>query len=780
MKKPAILIFFCLISWSLQGQNLTQSVHGLVLDKDTREPLIGATIKVENVLPAIGTITDTDGKFTLPNVPIGRQQFNCTYLGYDEWRSDPTIVNSTRAITFQIEMVELAISGKEVVVTARKFGNEALNEAAILSARSFSAEETQRYAASANDPGRMAQAFPGVQPSRDNRSDIVVRGNSGIGLLWRLEGIDIPNPNHFARRGSSGGGITIFSVSMLGNSDFSSGAFPAEYGNAYTGVFDIRLRKGNAEKRQYSFKAGILGLEFSTEGPFKKGGRATYLLNYRYSTLGILNKMGIYLVGPRVNNTFQDLSFNVYVPSKNGRNMFTIWGIGGLSSEIEGPEKDTADWKQFTDYLGGDLLTNMGALGATYTIQLGDDAFLKTSVAAMGQDLLFTDDTFSRQDITKSFSINREKYKEGRYVLSSVYNKKFNSRLTLRTGVFLNQILYDLDRKTLGDTTDIRAKGNTQLLQPYAQLRVRASEKLTFNLGLHAMYLTLNDQSSVEPRIGAKYQIDAKQSVSLGWGMHSKMLPIGNYFTRINGREVNHDANFIRVQHLVAGYDILPGRAFRIHAEAYWQKFKDVPVANRAGSSWSILNTIDGFSKYQLVNTGGGQNLGFDLTLEQAFRNGTFFLFGASVSRSRYSDAQGREFPTVFDSGLSASFMGGKEWTFKNASVLQWGTKIIYNGGQRLTPLLPGQAVSRFSQSPLLDESHPFSERVQDYFRPDMRIAYRRNAKRAAWTLALDIQNVANYRNIDALSRTYDPDTNAWVYRKQSGLTPILSFQIDL
>ena len=778
--KNIIFSLLLLLQSPLWAQTVTQTIRGTVLDKDTREPLVGATITIKDAgANVLGANTDLNGQFVRTGVPARRIQVQCTYIGYGTWLSDPIILNSTRELELQIELTESSVNSNEVVITAKKFGNEPLNEVAILSARSFSADETQRYAASANDPGRMAQGFPGVQPSRDNRSDIVVRGNSGIGLLWRLEGIDIPNPNHFARRGSSGGGITVFSVSMLGNSDFSTGAFPAEYGNAYTGVFDIHFRKGNTEKRQYTFRAGLLGLDFSTEGPFKKGGRSSYLVNYRYSTLGILNKMGIYLVGERVNNNFQDLSFNLNLPTKNGKQIFTVWGIGGLSSEIEGPVKDTAAWKQYTDYLGGDFLTNMGAVGATHLTPAGNDAYIKTSFAVMGQDILFTDDTFNRRDITDKFSINREKYKEGRAVLSSFYNKKINSKWNARAGIFVNHIFYDLNRNTIDDTTSMATKGSTQLIQPYVQLRIRPAERLTVNAGLHAMYLTLNQQHSVEPRIGIKYQLDEKQSISAGWGMHSKMLPIGNYFTRINGAEVNHDANFIRVQHYLVGYDLLPGRNLRFHIEAYYQLFRDVPVADQAGSSWSILNTIDGFAKYQLVNTGGGNNRGIDVTIEQSFRKGAFFVLGTSLSRSRYSDAQGRVFSTAFDSGISATLMGGKEWKVSEKGVLQVGTKLIYNGGQRLTPLLAGQTVSRYSRDPILNQSKAFTEKVDAYFRPDLRIAYRKNGRVAAWQVALDIQNVANRKNKDALTRKYDPDTNAWVYRNQGGLTPILAFQID-
>ncbi len=779
MKTLLFSLCFCFLYLHSAAQAPTQTISGQVIDKETLEPLVGATVSVKDAMPVIGAVTDVEGKFSLKNVPVGRLQVQCSYVGYEPWLSDPIILNSARATFMNIAVSEGAGNAmQEVVVSARKRGNEPINELSLLSARSFSVDETQRYAASANDPSRMAMGFPGVQPSRDSRSDIVVRGNSGIGLLWRLEGIDIPNPNHFARRGSSGGGITIFSVSMLGNSDFSTGAFPAEYGNAYSGVFDIHFRKGNPEKRQYTFRAGMLGLDFSTEGPLNKSTGASYLVNYRYSTLGILNKMGLHLVGERIDNTFQDLSFNFYLPSKNKKSIFTIWGIGGLSQEVENAVKDTADWKSFGDYYTRDFDTKMGALGTTLSILLPEDAYLKISAAAMGQFIYWRNDTLSPQK--RPYPVNLEQYNEARYVLNAVLSKKFSRQLSLKTGVTLTKMPYDLRRETLQDSTSIEARGTTQMLQSFANLRIRPTEKLSFNAGMHLLLFALTKSSSAEPRLSARFQFTEKQSVSIAWGIHGRVLPLGNYFTRINGVEVNRDIDLIRAQHYVAAWDLLAGKSLRLHAELYLQKMKDVPVAKDLASSWSILNTVSGFTNRAMANLGAGQNIGLDLSVEKSFSKGAFFLLSGSVSRSRYGDAAGREHPTAFDSGISATFMGGKEWSFKNASVLQVGLKLLYNGGQRLTPLLPNQNISRYAQEPLLDEDNAFRDRVDSYFRPDMRIAFRKNNPKSAWSLALDIQNIISRKNIDPLSRDYDPDLNQWVYREQSGLTPVLSFQIDL
>ncbi len=779
MKKQIIFLLLCCLSANvLTAQQQVQTIKGVVTDKDTREPLIGASVLIKGT--SLGASTDIDGSFKIANVIVGRQTVVCTYVGYNTFEAANIIVNSAKEVVLNVEMMESVEVMKEVVISGKQKGNEPVNEMSLVSTRSFSVEETQRYAASANDPGRMATGFPGVQPSRDNRSDIVVRGNSGIGLGWRLEGIDIPNPNHFARIGSSGGGITIFSASMLTNSDFSTGAFAAEYGNAISGVFDMKFRKGNTEKKEYTFRAGMLGLDFSTEGPFKKGGRASYLINYRYSTLGILNKFGLHLVGPRVDNTFQDLSFNLNFPTKNGKQFFTLWGIGGLSREFEDVTKGIENWKSFDDYRSYHFNTNMGAVGATHTALLPNDTYIKTSLAAMGQRITQNDDTLTQKLIPTR--ITDENYLEGRYSLSSFINKKFSAKTTLKAGFALSNIFCDLNQKTLNSSGsafyDLLSTGGNQtflLFQPYTQVRLRPSEKLTVNLGVHAVILGLNSSYSIEPRASLRYQVAQNQSLSLAYGKHSRVLPLGTYYYRSLTDLPNLNLPLMKSHQIVLAHDFSLAKAMKLHTELYYQYHYDVAV----NGTFSVLNTIGGFPNRALNAVGTGTNYGVDISLEKAFEDGLFFMLSSSIFKSTYTDEAKVSHSTTFDSRFSANAMFGKEWTLRSGAVLQAGGRLIYNRGQRLTPIKEGVKVNRYALEAPLDESKPFTDQVSPYFRPDARIALRKNKKNSAYTLALDIQNVMNRRNVDVLRRAYDPDTNSWIYRPQSGLTPLLSFQID-
>ena len=258
---------FLLAALCPQAQELTQTIRGNVLDKENQKSLIGAEVVVLTTEPIMGNTTDLDGYFRIEKMPVGRHILQVNYLGYEPITIPNLLVTSGKEIVLNLELLESAVQLEVAVVVAKHDKTGTLNEMATVSARSFSVEETARYAGSFYDPARMATNYAGVAvgASDDLTNEIVVRGNSPRGVMWRLEGVEIPNPNHFSAMGNSGGGISMLSSSTLANSDFYTGAFPVEFGNALSGVFDLNLRKGNNEKREYAF---MLGVEVAEEGPF--------------------------------------------------------------------------------------------------------------------------------------------------------------------------------------------------------------------------------------------------------------------------------------------------------------------------------------------------------------------------------------------------------------------------------------------------------------------------------------------------------------------------------
>jgi hypothetical protein len=256
----------------------------------------------------------------------------------------------------------------------------------VLSARAFSTEETDRYAGSRGDPARMASNFAGVSGTDDSRNDLVIRGNSPFGVLYRVDNVVIPNPSHFAVAGATGGSVAILNNRMLSTSDFLTGAFPGEFGNAIAGVFDIRMKNGNNERHEYTTQLGIMGAEVFGEGPINKKAKSSYIFNARYATLEGLVKLGID-IGTEAIPKYEDVQFKLNFPMKNGDNL-SVFGIGGYSqinfitsTRIKPEKRDIYASKDQDEYFRAGL----GVLGITYTHRVNDHEYSKISVAVSTQ-----------------------------------------------------------------------------------------------------------------------------------------------------------------------------------------------------------------------------------------------------------------------------------------------------------------------------------------------------------------------------------------------------------
>ncbi|PIP55042.1 MAG: TonB-dependent receptor, partial [Bacteroidetes bacterium CG23_combo_of_CG06-09_8_20_14_all_32_9] len=327
-----VFVFFYVLIPNVSSQNFVQNIRGVVIDKQSQSPMPDVNIMVLNSSPVIGTTTDINGKFVLSKIHIGRVGVQFSFIGYNQIVINNLVLTSGKELILNISMEETVNVLKDITIISQRDKENPLNKMATVSARSFSIDETNRYAGTIGDPSRMAANFAGVSIAGDSRNDIIIRGNSPTGLLWRLDGINIPNPNHFGSLGTTGGPVSILNNNLLDNSDFMTGAFPAEYGNALSGAFDLRLRTGNNEDSEFMGQIGFNGFELGAEGPFCKNRKGSYLVNYRYSTLGVMEAFGIKF-GYSSIPQYQDISFKVDIPTtgtKYGR--FTLFGIGGLSN----------------------------------------------------------------------------------------------------------------------------------------------------------------------------------------------------------------------------------------------------------------------------------------------------------------------------------------------------------------------------------------------------------------------------------------------------------------
>lgn len=779
--KLFVWAFFCLIV--TLGTAQTQTVRGTVIDKISMAPIPGATISVIGSEPLISSVSDADGVFHLKNVPVGSRSFAISAFDYKDITLQNITVNAGKELVLTVNMEEDIQKLDEVVVNGRSDKTKPLNELSAVSTRTFSTEEAQKFAAAVNDPARMASSFAGVVTAGDGNNHISIRGNSPNGLLWRMEGVEIPNPNHFSNVGTAGGGISILSSQLLSNSDFSTGAFAAEYGNALSGVFDLRLRKGNNEKREFTVQTGFLGIDLAAEGPFKKGYDGSYLINYRYSTLNLLGKIGV-PIGD-ANTNFQDLSFHVHLPTKK-MGKFSAFGFGGLSYQTTSAEKDSLRWQE-DDFLrlNTNFYSNTGAVGLTNTKLFKNQSYLKTALVFSGTENGYEQDEL-QYDYSSMVRNYEQRFVQNKLTLSSTYTQKLNAKNSLRTGVILNRLGYGLTQRDMGDTTvlieQINENGNTETAQAFFQWNCRASEKLTTNLGLHYFQLFLNNTYSIEPRASVRYDFLPKHHLTLGYGLHSQLQPIGVYFTEkvVDGKVTypNRNLELSKAHHLVFGYDIIINEHEHIKTEVYYQHLFNVPISADIASTYSILNSTDGFPSEALTNKGLGRNYGVELTYERFLFKNLYYLLSASLYESKYQAANGTWYDTRFNTNYATTLTVGKEWQLKNPEknrVIGFNIKSIYVGGFRYTPI--DREASIAAGKVQFNDKETYAKRMPDYYRLDIRFSLKRNYNKLTSTLALDIQNTTNRKNVGG--QYFDDKTGDVKYWYQTSLIPIISYRLE-
>ncbi len=800
MKHFFSILAFLLFSFQISAQEITQNIRGQVIDSESNYPLLGSKIKVLNLAgDPIGAICNESGSFTLNDVPIGKHTLEISSIGYTS-REVTAVLTSGKELILTIKLEEKGITGTEVVVNGRKKG-EVLNEMASVSAQAFSVEETNRYAGSRGDPARMAANFAGASGTDDSRNDLVIRGNSPLGIIYRVEGVSIPNPNHFAVAGSTGGPVSILNNKFLDNSDFFLSAFPAEYGNSTSGVFDLRLRNGNNQNHEFTGQFGFLGTEVLVEGPLSKKSKASYLIMGRYSTLTLIDRLGIPF-GTDAVPVYGDGAFKFNFPLKKGGQL-SFWGMGGSSSidilisdQIE-PAQDAFGEQDRDQFFGSSMLVS----GVTYKKPINKSLFLKASISYARQNQ-FTDHRF----ILRTLGADNKWIYEAEpfnflgytYLIStgSAYlslNKKINKKHLIKYGFNIDAYHANLTDSIRTDITDSTSayffRWNYQspapdfLIQSFAQWRFKINNRLTLNAGIHSQYFSLsNSISPIEPRLGLKFKTSETSELAIGGGLHSQIQPLYIYSYVLQGNSTPHNLgiDFSRSIHTVLSYSKQLKKSFSFKTEVYYQYLYNIPI-EVSPSSFSILNQGSGFQRFfpdTLVNEGTGTNIGLELTVQKFFDNSFYFLTTASLYDSKYVGSDGVERSTDFNGNYVFNGLIGKGFKIgsNNKHSFSIGAKITYAGGKRFGNVDPVLTDS-LNEIIFLDEGYN-ENRFRNYFRFDTKVNYVFNAKKITHEFGLDLVNLFNTPNI--LGLTYTPTSPTLTSeRLQLGFLPIFYYKID-
>jgi hypothetical protein len=780
--KPFILLFFCL-ALSAAAENLTQTVRGAVYDATTQQPLPGANIIILDSNPMLGASSDVLGEFRIDKVPVGRITVQAMFIGYKPAFANNLLVHSGKEASVRLELEQDVIEMEEISVTAApKY--EAINQMAVASARMFTIEETDKYAGSRGDVARMASNFAGVSFANDSRNDIIIRGNSPAGLLWRLEGVDIPNPNHFAMEGTTGGPVGMLNNNTLNNSDFITGAFPSEYGNAMSGVFDLQLRKGNSDEYEFLGQTGFNGFELGAEGPLHLSDGSSFLANYRYSTLDVMDKIGMDFGAGGIPR-YQDFSGKVVVPIKNGRiDGFVLWGDSEIAIlDSNDPEQDFYS-KQGQDLYNG---STAAASGFAYTRFHNKNASSKLTLSGTYQK--GGTDIYRLEEDERLHELD-DNYIDYKASVDYLFAKRFNSKISSESGFSIDRLGFDLDGRVydFDDNEFMHYFQNSRSLadgptfsQLYSSWRYRPSNELTLKTGVNASYFDLNMETAIDPRLGVSYDLSNRQTLSLAYGMHSKIQSlVAHYFINAspnqNAQETNFDLGFTKAQHIVAGYDFIMRTDLRLKIEAYYQYLYNVPVRSES-SSYSILNTGADFAidlDENMVNDGTGKNYGLEFTLEKFYTRGLYYLATLSLFDSKYAGSDGIERNTRFNTSFVANALVGKEFRLDDRKVIFFDVKTAWSGGQRYTPidLERSQRVGSLKY----DESLAFSVQHPNYFKIDAKIGFRLSGVRTTQEWMFYVENLTSHKNV--LRQKFDAVTGQAEPVYQLGIFPMMQYRI--
>ncbi len=779
-----ILIVLLFISHLSFAQNNKQNIRGVVIDKLSQTTLPGAAVQIINGTEKKATSTDKNGNFVLTDLSPDRYDIKVSFVGYKDVIIPNIIVTSGKEIILDITMEENITSLNEIIITANS-KDKTINDLTSSSARTFSMEEVNRYSGGRSDVARLVANFAGVSTPDDSRNDIVIRGNSPVGVLWRLNGMNVTNPNHFATLGTTGGAVSAINTNLLKNSDFLTSAFPAEYGNATSGVFDLGFRNGNPTKRETTLQVGVItGLEATTEGPISKANNSSYLVGYRYALAGVAQAMGVN-IGTTATPSYQDLSFNI----NSGKSKFGSFDLFGILATSSITISNGNSGSIYGGKDGHDLSSKIGIIGVKHFIQLNAKSYFITNIGLNYTKTDQTDYSFDRFTNT-NFTKQESNVAKTAYDFSTSFNSKINKRLFVKIGIQDEKIglnlYYRTKERIISDWQQIWDYDSyTNLAQAYIHAKYSISDKFTLNAGVHSQKFFLNNSMSVEPRLGLKYDINNKSNLSFGYGLHSQMQPINVYFLQTQNVDGTYSYNnknldFTKSHHLVLGYDLQPFSDWRVKAEIYYQSLFNVPV-NTFSSSYSMLNTGAGFKtdlEDSLTNNGIGKNYGIELTIEKFFSKGYYVLFTSSIYSSKYVASDGVERNTAFNGRYVYNILGGKEWKVGSDKRNRVSADIKFTnaGGRAYTPidLTASQATAHNVLS-----TNAYSDYYPNYFRLDFKIGYTYNShsKKVSQSISLDLQNITNHNNV--FSEEYDDRRRSISTTYQLGFFPNIIYKLQ-
>ncbi|MBQ6965569.1 MAG: TonB-dependent receptor [Bacteroidaceae bacterium] len=741
-----------------------ETLRGTVKDAITGEPLTGATVKIVE-LSGVGAVADIDGNYLISVSQGGRYTIEANYIGYEPSVMKEILISGAKEVVLDITLRENNTELTEVVVRPRVNKEATVNPTVLTGGVMLSMEEASRFAGGANDPARLVMSFAGVSGEADG-SGLSVHGNAPERMQYRIEGVEVFTPNHYNDMWNAGYGLVSgLNSNVIGNSDFFTSTFNANYSNALSGVFDVKMRPGNNAKYENILQVGSVFEELTLEGPISKKNYASYIVNYRYGFSSLVDKMGLIdTEGDHI--TFQDLSWKLNLPTKRA-GTFSVFGLA-LFDKTHTDRVKLKDMHSAYDASNNDGDMMQILAGVSHKIHLGNKWTWRTTAAYNMQHISMDNLYYGLQrdangvlttplafeEPEKQYLFSKQKQNEDRLLFNTELSKQVSGKWLTQFGAEYSHRFFDLNYRSVdrlyADPSTMQTftnmKDNTGLASAFWQNLLTLSDHISMSLGVAANYFVLSKDFSAEPRFSIKWQPDDKNSISFGYGLHSMVEKLDAYFYRdAAGNLVNKDLGLTKAHHLLANYMYKINDNMNIRLNLFYQYGFDTPVGTN-GSTYCVCNRFYAYTNEPLVGKGNTRNYGGDITLEHYMSHGFFGQTNFSLYKSEYRGEDKVWRNQFYDRGFMFKILGGKEWIL-GKNVLNVSAKYSIQGGLRYTPIDVDQMSANLDagiidDTPIYKDNEAFSKRFKPTSVVDLTVSYKINKRKVSHTIAFEGLNI--------------------------------------
>lgn len=744
----------------LASSNAGGSIKGKVVSRDSREILIGATVKIQNT--ALGTVTDTEGNFTFSGIESGMYNLVISYVGYKNLVKSDLLVTPNRITNVTIELAEDIFETGDVTVNAGYFGDRGTGS---INAVAFSSEEVKRSPGSVNDVSRILMVLPSTAKVADNANDLAVRGGSPAENGFYIDNIPVPNINHFPNQGSTGGPIGMLNIDFVDNVDFYASGFSSSFGDRLSSIVNIKFREGNREEYYAKTFISFAGYGVTAEGPFIKD-KSSFLVSASKSYLDLI----VDAIGTGAAPRYSDVHFKATydISPKHKISLLNLFGESSIEFD-----KETAVEQGQKEY--GKNSNFQNTAGATWSGIWNNDFYSNTSAAY--SVLGFNADFLKVYDAARILLVeNRERNITFRNVnffrLNSKNKVEFGAEIKNETGIFDYAFPPDTNNQGgIDSPLNIQKTITSNNAGGFLQLNSIIFDKIFLTLGFRGDYYSLSKRTQFSPRFEIGYNLSPLSRITINGGILYQQLPL----ILLSGDDSYKTLANLRSQHYGAGYELLLTSDTRLTVEAYNKEYSNMPLEpedpTNSVMEGGMFNTR--FTRYNgLISSGKGYTRGIELILQKKMAEDLYGLISASYYRSRYMEYNGIWRDRIYDNKVIFSAIGGykvnREWEFS----VRW----TYGGGIPYTPF--DEALSAQYNTGIPDRARANEARMPDYHTLNLRIDRKFYFNNQYLNIYLSLLNAYNRKNI--MMYNWNPIEGKSVAVEQWSLLPVFGLEYEI